>query len=145
MSNGGCSIRIVENNRWVCQGVDSVCSELFLAGKVNFTVVGVEVGGRDGFGRVPFGDVDLVPRIPGLSPAEEFQDSVNDHRSKPPHKCAADGEGWSTEALVSGSVGGYCRDAEFWITRSPTGTRKTRVASSVVTISLGCCHHPITG
>src|SRR5699024_4525640 len=99
----------------VSQGVDSVCSELFLAGKVNVAEVGVEVGGRDGFGRVPFGDVDLVPRIPGLSPAEEFQDSVNDHRSKPPHKCAADGEGWSTEALVSGSVGCYRRDAEFWI------------------------------
>src|SRR5699024_3741439 len=57
-SNSGCSIRIVENNRCVCQGVDSVCSELFLAGEVNFTVVGVEVGGRDGFGRVPFVDVD---------------------------------------------------------------------------------------
>src|SRR5699024_5504681 len=30
-------------------------------------------------------------------------------------------------------------------TKSPTGTRKTRVASVVVRISLGRCHQPTTG
>src|SRR5699024_5231424 len=68
--------------------------------KVNARMVRVVEGCWHGFGGIPIGDVDDVARIPRLSPAEQFQHPVEDHRGETPDQCAANGESGGTVAVL---------------------------------------------